>query len=895
MQQTILDLLQDRGGNYIFPFFWQHGESEAVLREYMQAIQACGIGAVCLEARPHPDFLGPQWWADLDVILEEARRRQMKVWILDDAHFPTGQAAGALQQARPELCKQYLMVECADVCGPLAEATLDVADLARTVPSLFDPPTFPPSPVPPRRFDDDTLVAVVAARLVAGNQIEAALLDLTGQVAEGRLTWDVPEGLWRVFVVYTTRNGGGRSDYINMLDAASCRVLIDAVYEPHYARYADDFGKTIAGFFSDEPGLGNTSGFNFDESIGRKLMPLPWSAAMPGLVQARLGADYRRLLPALWYALSDPALTARVRYAYMDSATALMARNFSGQIGQWCEAHGVLYTGHIIEDNNQHSRLGCSQGHFFRAMAGQHLAGIDNIGNQVLLGGENHFRLSRFTPPGDGEFYHFALGKLGSSFAHIDPRKKGRALCEIYGAYGWNTGVRLMKYLTDHFLVRGINQYVPHAFSPKAFPDPDCPPHFYAHGYNPQYRHFGKLMRYLNRVCHLFSAGLHVAPVGLLYHGEAEWTGNYMYLQKPARQLLEHQIDFDILPSDLFAEMAQYQAHFSGNLLVNGETYRALVVPYAEFITRAVAEFAAQAARAGFPVVFVDARPSGISDCAAPAESARLVQALAACAVTPLAELAGWLKERGIVDVTVDADFPRLRYYHYVKGGQDAFMFSNEDPARTFVGSLHLPVRGGLTRYDAMENELHEVPFEATASGVQLMLTLRPYESVILVTGDLAGPKKPAGRPRLTRRVLDGEWSLSIAAAKEYPRFHDRVTVDELHDVGRLWPQFSGFVRYETPLTMPAAVPASIWLTLEEAFEGVEVWANDAYVGMQICPPYEFDLSGHLRPGENQLRIEVATNLYRQVKTLSDAPDFLGPRGVVVAPSGIVGQVALEY
>lgn len=50
-------------------------------------------------------------------------------------------------------------------------------------------------------------------------------------------------------------------------------------------------------------------------------------------------------------------------------------------------------------------------------------------------------------------------------------------MCEIFGAYGWGEGVSLMKWLTDHMLVRGINEFVPHAFSP-AFPDEDCPPHF---------------------------------------------------------------------------------------------------------------------------------------------------------------------------------------------------------------------------------------------------------------------------------------------------------------------------------------------------------------------------------------------------------------------------------
>lgn len=56
----------------------------------MEKIFNCGIRAVCLESRPHPDFVGEGWWKDLDIIMEEARNRQMRVWVLDDSHFPTG-------------------------------------------------------------------------------------------------------------------------------------------------------------------------------------------------------------------------------------------------------------------------------------------------------------------------------------------------------------------------------------------------------------------------------------------------------------------------------------------------------------------------------------------------------------------------------------------------------------------------------------------------------------------------------------------------------------------------------------------------------------------------------------------------------------------------------------
>lgn len=82
----------------------------------------------------------------------------------------------------------------------------------------------------------------------------------------------------------------------------------------------------------------------------------------------------------------------------------------------------------------------------------------------------------------------------------------GRVMCEVYGAYGWSEGNRLMKWISDYMLVRGVNEFCPHAFDPKEYPDEDCPPHFYAHGINPQYREFEKLMRYTNRIAELLRA-----------------------------------------------------------------------------------------------------------------------------------------------------------------------------------------------------------------------------------------------------------------------------------------------------------------------------------------------------------------------------------------------------
>ena len=77
MQKVIRDMLEGKMENHILPFFWQHGESEPILRETVAKIHEAHIRAVCVESRPHPDFLGESWWRDMDIIMDECKKRNM--------------------------------------------------------------------------------------------------------------------------------------------------------------------------------------------------------------------------------------------------------------------------------------------------------------------------------------------------------------------------------------------------------------------------------------------------------------------------------------------------------------------------------------------------------------------------------------------------------------------------------------------------------------------------------------------------------------------------------------------------------------------------------------------------------------------------------------------------
>jgi len=840
MNQTIRQLLDGNADNHMLPFFWQHGEDEATLRKYMAVIQEANCHAVCVESRPHPDFCGDRWWHDMDIILDEARKRNMKVWILDDSHFPTGYANGAMKNQPENLCKQNIFLNqlVLDEDSVLTSLNLREAGLLA---SHKDVPLSPDRPLYTER------ILFVTARNSAGESI-----DLTDSIVDDILYWNKPADKWILQIGICSLNTAGRQEYINVTEKDSCKILIDSVYEPHWQHYADDFGKTIVGFFSDEPEFGNGRTYAQGNVMGTD-QELPWGPSMEAAVSEALGENWRSLLPFLW---TDGAKAPKVRSIYMDCLTKLVREAFSEQLGNWCRAHGVQYIGHIIEDAGQHCRTGSSLGHYFRSLQGQDMSGIDNIGGQVLPQGEDN-ATSYFLDNNlrHAEFYHYALAKLAQSTAAIEPRKHGNAMCEIFGNYGWAEGVRLEKYQADHFLVRGINYFVPHAFSPKKFPDPDCPPHFYAHGHHPQYRHFGELCAYMNRVATLTSSGKHIVPVAVLYHGESEWAdSDAMPFEKPLRALYDIQIDCHVVPADIFTEKSYYQVQLGNPLVINGQNYHAFVIPETSSLPEAVAKGLCELAKYGLPIYFVNKYPKQISE-----TGNALPEELTKIPVVALSKLADTIASLGLSVPMVHPANNRIRILQ-IDGDTPTYFIVNES-TEDFTGTITFHEEGPCYLYDPWFNVCRFADFDKTMSSVQVKLTIEPLKSIAVVFG-------PCDVPFTAPTICLGEitelnrWTRSTCPGIMYPKFGNATLVNLPDNIANEQPEFSGFARYETNI-LSYGNHSSI-LEITDAAEGVEVFVNGQSLGIQIAPPFRYDLTNRLVHGENQIVIEVATTLERQ-------------------------------
>ena len=113
-------------------FFWQHGEDHEALLEEIEAIKASGAREFCVESRVYEHFCEDAWWEDFGFILDAARQRDMKVWLLDDKRFPTGFANDILGKKYPHLRKRCIRETHRDFLGPLPGGTIPSYDRYRT-------------------------------------------------------------------------------------------------------------------------------------------------------------------------------------------------------------------------------------------------------------------------------------------------------------------------------------------------------------------------------------------------------------------------------------------------------------------------------------------------------------------------------------------------------------------------------------------------------------------------------------------------------------------------------------------------------------------------------------------------------------------------------------------
>ena len=194
------------------------------------------------------------------------------------------------------------------------------------------------------------------------------------------------------------------------------------------------------------------------------------------------------------------------------------------------------------------------------------------------------------------------------------------------------------------------------------------------------------------------------------------------------------------------------------------------------------------------------------------------------------------------------------------------FFLVNESAA-DFTGTVTFPEKGECYLYDPWYNVCRAVDASTVSAGTQVRLTLEPLKTVAVVFG-------ACDAPLVEPVVCVGEaedltqWSRKLCAGIEYPTFAEAAAVTTPEDIALDLPEFSGFARYETEIC--ATGDETVVLEITDAGEGVEVFVNDRSLGIQIAPPFRYDLTEYLKEGKNGLVIEVATTLERQAYVMAE-------------------------
>lgn len=705
---------------FIAPFFWMHGtESKDRLGLYIDKVMEGHNGGFIAESRPHNDWLGPRWYSDLDICLQDAKKNNLKMWIYDEKWWPS-QAVGGKVPAR------------------YAAKQLETMAIPVDGPATFSQDG----------FGDEHLVAVIAGRVLPDGIDGNSLMRLTPR--NGKVTWDVPAGKWQVMkFTWGLAPHSAQSGEVTVDGASKDCVdwFLQTVYQPHFDRFKNDFGTTIPGFFYDEPETQGDWGTELSKTFAER------------------GVDENKAMVAWKFGLSGNDQIA-AKYAYIDGLTETWGRTMYGGITKWCDDRRVESIGHFMDHDGLYLKRGLGATNIFDMQKYSAMGGMDLVCNQLRPG-----MRYRTTVAGRRSDEIYQLAKMASSISHAYNKPQDLTMCEIYGGYGQNLTYPDMKWLLDWHELSGVNLFVPHSFNPKAPNDGDFPPYFYADDAEPRWPLYRVWADYTNRLSLMLTGGKHVCPIAFLFCGNSVHVGEATTPEGMTTIIQDALYDSDWIPYEVFEKRAALAAK-SVNLY--DERYQVLIVPPVEAIPYATLLKVKQFFDKGGIVIGYDFLPSKSATLGrSSSEIVSLTESIwgtgqqgQKCCKTNMNGGRSYYLPKDITpeqlqQILTQAGVPPalrvaqgktdnwLHVLHRVKSGRDVFFVCNQnldDKPRSF--RLRVKAKGQPELWDAMRNEITAIAYKRIrADEVQFDLTMQPSESALIVfqahSTALPAPKTP--------------------------------------------------------------------------------------------------------------------------------------------------------
>ena len=500
------------------------------IRRQIAAFREMGMGGFHMHARTGLEtaYLEPEFMKMVRECVDVAKRDSMLAWLYDEVRWPSG-AAGGIVTREPKFRARYL---------------------------LF---------TPDRRTEAPDAANDDSGRLLGCYAIR---FDADGCLAESRMIGEEEEpgeGFEKFYLYRMIRkNDSWFNDetYVDTLNPAAIRRFVEVTHDAYAKCVGDEFGRTVPAIFTDEPQFSFNSVLKFARE--RKEVILPFTDDLPETYRAAYGAEFLPTLPELIWELPGGAWSL-ARYRYHDHVAERFAAAFADTIGDWCEAHNLRLTGHMLAEPTLESQTS-ALGEAMRSYRSFQLPGIDMLCDSM----------------------EFTTAKQAQSASH--QYGCGGVLSELYGVTDWDCDFTVYKGQGDWQAALGVTVRVPHLawMSMAGEAKRDYPASIAWQ--SPWWKQYRLITDHFARVDAALTRGTPQVRVGVIHPVESYWMvyGPQDQTARRRRQisdgfentvawLLDGLVDFDLIAESLLPSQCPVQ--LGKHFIVGRMAYDMIVVP----------------------------------------------------------------------------------------------------------------------------------------------------------------------------------------------------------------------------------------------------------------------------------------------------------------------------
>lgn len=326
--------------------------------------------------------------------------------------------------------------------------------------------------------------------------------------------------------------------YVDTLDKEVIAEFIRSSYEPYYQR----FGSRVEGFFTDEP------------QVSRK--GIPWSFVLEDAYREKYGEE---LLPRLHELFLEEGDYKISRIRFWKLVTDLFSDAYMKQIYDWCDAHGMKLTGHLVLEDDLYYQI-MSNGACMPHYEYFHIPGMDWLGRRIDNG---------------------LTARQVSSVA--EQLGKETVLAEDYACCGHNVSLSELKGIYEWQMVRGVNLLCPHleGYTMRGIRKRDHPPAMYYQ--QPWWSEYPKWVEAMSRTGMLLAQGEKKVDVLLLHPITTAWAHHsdemyiyqlYLRFLATLRTLEEKHIQFHLGDETMLERHGSIE---NGKLKIGKQTYSCVI------------------------------------------------------------------------------------------------------------------------------------------------------------------------------------------------------------------------------------------------------------------------------------------------------------------------------